>query len=149
MHYVTVKRIYKQICFIPEQIVMKKLTMLLIVSALALTPLASASPNILSTDIPQSSVEGGDSMIVGAKADPASDIDYATARLEQKGQREGLTVLTDRNNDGYYAGALGPVESGNSYSVTFKACTDEGDCGSMTERVEVSCSLEVLGKCLR
>ncbi len=128
---------------------MKKLAIALSISALLLTPLASAKPGIDHTTFYQQQLEDGEKITFGVQfEDPESDISHATASLHLDGQEIGFTPLLDRQGDEFYAGSLGPVKGGNTYRVKIKGCNNEGGCVVEHYRREAHCSLGAFGACL-
>jgi hypothetical protein len=127
---------------------MKKFTAYTAITVLVLTPLASAQPEITYTDFYQKELKGGEDIVFGIQVEDSTDVEYSAATLKRDGEEIEFTPLLDRNGDDFFAGSLGPVEGGNTYTVELEACNVEGECTTETSIRKSHCRIGVFGNCL-
>jgi hypothetical protein len=127
---------------------MRKLTACIAVAFLLMTPLASAKPEITFKDFYQVELEGGEEITFGIQTEDSVDVNRASATLKLDDREIESTSLLDRNGDDFYAGSLGPVEGGNTYTVELEACNVRDECTTESVERRAHCSIGLFGTCL-
>jgi hypothetical protein len=127
---------------------MKRMVLAVLLLSL-LTPFASSNPEITYDRFYQQELQDGEMITFGLQfEDSGSDVTHAVASLDREGREVDFTPLLDRNEDDFYAGELGPVKGGNTYTVEIKGCNADGGCVTETYLREASCRIGVFGSCV-
>ena len=108
------------------------------------------SPNIESVEPWPDDINHGEEVYVDVEITDQSSVDSAWLVVKSNGERVRSGALVDSNNDGYYVSPVAfTAEGENTYDITVKAHSTEGNQVSETIELTAECSFSIAQKCLR